>query len=139
MQNNWELDVDICTVMMYHTLYVIKCLKCIYGKLLLLSHEILFTKTCRFMHLVQTKLLTSMMWPGTDSHIYYILLFEGSDQSWNLHIGKWQRKCNLWYRKLYEWKKICQGLKLHLIRSESPLKCFTLPMGYLRRKCYIIY
>lgn len=118
---------------MYHTLNAIKCLKRNYGKLLLLSHEKSFTKLCRFMHLVQTKLLTSMMWPEMVSHICDILLFEGSERFWNLHIVKWP-KWNFWYRKLYEWKKKFQGLKLHLIRSESPLKYFTPSYGLFEKK-----
>lgn len=45
-----------------------------------------------------------------------------------------QRKSNHWYRKLYEWKKICQDLKSHLIRSESPLKHFTPSYGLFEKK-----
>lgn len=42
--------------------------------------EIYLQKVQRFMHLVQTKHMTTMMWPETVSHIYDILLFEGSEQ-----------------------------------------------------------
>lgn len=122
--------------MTYHTLNVMKCLKHNYWKLLLLSRWKLFTKNTGSMHLFQTKLLH--LWYGlkvSQSYLWhFIVLFEGSDQFWNFHLGNWPREAKLLVKEIVWMKKLFQDPDLHLSRSDSTLKYFSLSYELLEKQ-----